>query len=151
MIETTLVLEGSDRFRAMLKSMGRSALPAIAEALHLEAEAVMEDAKTNYVPTVSTNLKGSGFVKPTMITPTGVIVQLGFGNASLKYAKRTHENPRAGKTRGVSPQGRRYRKWSRVGSWKFLTKPLKRRERGLEKRVWRTILTHWGPLLGGGR
>ena len=151
MIETTLVLEGSDRFRAMLKAMGRSALPAIAEALHLEGEAVIADAKDNYVPTVSTNLKGSGFVKHPMITPTGVVVQLGFGNAAIKYAKRTHENPRAGKTGGVSPHGRRYKRWSRVGSWKFLTKPLKRRERGLENRVWRTILKYWGPLLGGGR
>lgn len=55
------------------------------------------------------------------------------------YAARVHENPRAGKTGGVSPSGRKYLPpllpsgrrstrivWSRVGQWKFLETPFKR-------------------------
>lgn len=149
MIGTVLTLKGSDTFREKLRGMGRSAIPALAEALTLEFEAVIEDAKDNYVPTVSTNLKGSGHVMPPMLTPNTVIVVGGFGNAAVKYAKRTHDNPRAGKTGGISPQGRRYKKWSRVGEYKFLSKPLRRRAKGLERRVWKTIERWWMPILAG--
>jgi len=41
---------------------------------------------------------------------------------SAYYAPWVHENPRAGKTGGVSPSGRKYREgtYSVVGQWKFL-------------------------------
>jgi hypothetical protein len=143
----TVTIKGSDEFRARLKGMGQAALPALAEALTLEFEAVIEDAKENYVPTVSTNLKGSGHVNAPVLTPGSVMVKGGFGNAAYKYAKKVHDNPRAGKTGGFSPRGRRYKEWSRVGSWKYLTKPLHRRARGLERRVWNTIERFWRPIL----
>jgi hypothetical protein len=44
---------------------------------------------------------------------------------TVVYATRVHENPRSGRTAGVSPSGRRYKKWSKVGKWKFLEDPLK--------------------------
>lgn len=63
-------------------------------------------------------------------------VGIGF---SAVYAAAVHENPRAGKTGGVSPSGKKYtagltetgRKskravFSEVGKWKFLEDPLKR-------------------------
>ena len=36
------------------------------------------------------------------------------------YAVFVHENPRAGKTAGTSPQGKPYKRASEVGEWKFL-------------------------------
>jgi len=58
---------------------------------------------------------------------------------SAVYALRVHENPRAGKTGGVSPSGKRYtsgktesgnkstrRRWAQTGKWKFLEDPVKR-------------------------
>jgi len=58
---------------------------------------------------------------------------------SALYAANVHENPRAGKTGGESPSGKKYtagrtesgRKsrrivWARKGKWKFLEDPLKR-------------------------
>lgn len=52
---------------------------------------------------------------------------------SAAYALKTHENPRSGKTGGVSPSGYQYKKgtWSKVGFWKFLENPLKRTNRFL--------------------
>ena len=63
---------------------------------------------------------------------------VGIGFSAL-YAARVHENPRAGKTGGISPSGQKYtagrtgsgRKsmraiFSEVGKWKFLEDPLKR-------------------------
>jgi hypothetical protein len=51
------------------------------------------------------------------------LVVVGF---SAVYALNVHENPRAGKTGGVSPRGKLYRTWARVGQWKFLETPMKR-------------------------
>jgi len=58
---------------------------------------------------------------------------------SALYAAIVHENPRSGKTGGVSPTGKKYTAgltesgkkskraiWSEVGKWKFLEDPLKR-------------------------
>lgn len=57
-------------------------------------------------------------------TQTSVI--LGYGGASAPYALSVHENPRSGKTGGVSPSGRKYKRWARVGEWKFLETPVKK-------------------------
>lgn len=52
---------------------------------------------------------------------------------TASYAGYVHENPRAGKTKGISPRGVRYKPekgstrqmYSTVGNWKFLEKPLR--------------------------
>jgi hypothetical protein len=53
-----------------------------------------------------------------------------------------HENPRAGKTGGVSPQGKPYAKtkggkglWAKTGKWKYLEDPFNRRLKGFEARI----------------
>jgi hypothetical protein len=55
-------------------------------------------------------------------------VAVGF---SAIYALRTHENPRAGKTEGLSPKGAKYKSFSEVGKWKFLEDPLKRNTKNI--------------------
>lgn len=52
-------------------------------------------------------------------------VHFGF---SIKYAMYVHENPRAGKTGGVSPKGRKYPEgtYSTTGNWKFLEYAIRR-------------------------
>jgi hypothetical protein len=47
----------------------------------------------------------------------GLTVTIGYGTP---YAYRTHENPRSGRTGGVSPTGQRYKHWAAVGQSKFL-------------------------------
>jgi hypothetical protein len=60
------------------------------------------------------------------------LVVVGF---SAAYALYVHENPRAGKTGGVSPRGKLYRTWARVGQWKFLETPMKRMVPQLRQRL----------------
>jgi hypothetical protein len=63
------------------------------------------------------------------------VAAVGFSSA---HARRTHENPRAGKTGGVSPRGKKYtpgllpsgrrstrKVYATSGQWKFLETPLK--------------------------
>jgi hypothetical protein len=51
----------------------------------------------------------------------GLTVTLGY---NTPYARRTHENPRAGHTGGVSPRGQRYKHFAAVGEYKFLEKAM---------------------------
>jgi hypothetical protein len=42
---------------------------------------------------------------------------------TARYAFDVHENPRSGRTGGVSPTGQAYRYWAREGSFKYLEQP----------------------------
>ncbi len=55
-------------------------------------------------------------------TMKGYGVYVGYTAA---YAVFVHENPRAGKTEGLSPSGNRYKTWAGAGKWKFLEDPVK--------------------------
>lgn len=106
-----------------------------ASGLKKAALFVLAEAK-KLTPVVTGNLRGSGYTESGG-TPERPTEAIGF---SAVYALSVHENPRSGKTGGVSPSGREYtagtlpsgrkstRKiWSTVGQWKFLETPLKER------------------------
>ena len=59
---------------------------------------------------------------------------------TARYALVVHENPRAGRTGGVSPRGQRYRSFARVGKWKYLEHPMMRAEPGFATRMARFIM-----------
>lgn len=65
----------------------------VADALYMVAEEIMTDAKTNYVPVVTGNLRRSGFVDHPIINGQNVSVILGFGGAAIQYAVAVHEYP----------------------------------------------------------
>ena len=52
-------------------------------------------------------------------------ITMGYGGPAAPYAIAVHENPRAGKTGGLSPSGKPYEHWARTGGWKYLETPLK--------------------------
>ena len=60
-----------------------------------------------------------------------VVGKVGFGGPAAPYALAVHENPRAGKTGGVSPRGKPYRSWAEVGQWKYLETAFKELARTL--------------------
>lgn len=95
---------------------------AIAQALYQQANEIIADSVTNYVPKDTGFLADSQKVEPPQMTDREVSVSFGFG---AEYAVYVHENPGAGKTQGVSPQGKKYASWSRTGEWKFLETPMK--------------------------
>lgn len=104
-----------------------------------EMEGMMRESRP-LVPVVTGTLRSSGTVEPPVETNDEVSVAAGYGGAAKRYALKVHENPRAGKTGGVSPSGKKYYPrpglpvpYSTVGQWKFLEQPfLARRARMLE-------------------
>lgn len=123
-LETSLDALDSDEF-----------LDVIARELHRSGEDVMGDSKENYVPVMDGALRNSGHVSEPERIPDGVRVEIGFGGPAASYALAVHENPRAGKTGGVSPSGQKYRKWAKVGQWKYLETPLKKATPQIEKNL----------------
>jgi hypothetical protein len=97
----------------------------LVQATMLTAEKIMADSK-DLVPVDTGTLRSSGVVLPAAITGTTVSVTLGYGGAAAPYARMVHENPRAGKTGGLSPSGMPYKTWAKVGQWKFLEIPFVR-------------------------
>ena len=117
------------------KKYGAIAADTTASTLYTEAEAIIADAKENYVPVVTGALRGSGFVEPPKISGGKMTVTLGFGGPAAKYALIVHENPRAGKTKGKSPSGAKYKKYSKVGQWKYLETPFNKRVKGVGPKI----------------
>ena len=69
----------------------------------------------------------------------GFTVDIGY---SAPHAKRTHENPRAGKTRGISPSGRHYHKWATKGQWKWLETAVIEKEPDVTKTIVKTVTSY---------
>ena len=113
-------------FQAELDRYAAVTLPAtIDRGLTKWGEVTMGQIKGDpAVPVMDGQLRASGVVLPVERSGDLHTLTMGFGGPAAPYAIRTHENPRAGKTGGVSPSGRRYKKWAQVGAWKFLEGPM---------------------------
>jgi hypothetical protein len=133
------------QFEVALEGFGRKALRPMARALNEEAEEIMGRSKEEFVPVDFGTLRSSGHVSPPEIGSDGVEVKMGFGGPAAPYAAMVHENPRAGKTGGRSPQGRKYQHWAKVGGFKYLEIPLNEARAGFSKRVG----TRFWELLAG--
>ena len=103
-----------------------------------KAGMLVEKASMKRCPVVTGNLKNSHYSE-AFNTLKGPGCEIGF---TAVYSPFVHENPRAGKTGGVSPKGIAYKApinpsekrstqavFSVVGGWKFLEIPLKRNAR----------------------
>lgn len=116
-------------------------------ALYMHAEDVMAESQERLVPVRDGGLKSSGYVKPPALGGKSLVeVKLGY---SAPYARRTHENPRAGKTGGTSPSGRKYKKWAKVGQWKFLEQPLRDSESRFIAVVAAVVRQAWARRMAG--
>ena len=113
---------GADALKAKLAELEGKVTQTVGAALYEVGNRVMTDSKENYVPVATGTLRRSGFVGLPEVAGPKVSVSVGY---NTPYALRTHENPRAGKTGGRSPQGQPYKRYARRGEWKFLETPLK--------------------------
>lgn len=95
----------------------------------------MADSKENYTPVLDGYLRNSGTVLKPDLSGGSVSVTLGYGGLAKDYALTIHENERAGKTGGVSPTGTAYKRWAKVGEWKYLETPMKKAVGGMARRV----------------
>jgi hypothetical protein len=138
----TVSVTGAEDVRQRVLAMAKAAPGRVADALVAEAEMTMADSKL-LVPVVTGTLRASGHVQKPVIAQREVSVTMGYGGAASAYALVTHENPRAGATGGVSPSGQRYKRYSRVGQWKYLEQPFLARVSGLTERLWERIVKNW--------
>lgn len=119
-----LVVRGSDQVIRNLQALGDQMPAALGRALYRFAEVdVAGPAKQDYAPVVTGALRSSIRTEPPEIGRRSAKVVVAAGGAAAAYARIVHENPRAGRTGGTSPSGRRYKRWSRVGEWKYLETP----------------------------
>lgn len=137
---------GTDKMRQQLADLQAGAPIALAAAGYEEMETLIADIKEHHVPVDQGPLRGSGFVQLPVPLPgpqPGYRINAGFGGAAAPYAWSVHENPRAGQTGGVSPSGRRYKTWAKVGHWKFFEGPFQEFTKGLNQRIGKRIATIW--------
>lgn len=118
--------------KALIQKLNRLSkqelLQVASSTMYQEGEKIMAISKEKYVPVATGNLKSSGQVSlPKTSGGTRVEVEMGYGNSSTEYAIYVHENPRAGKTKGKSPSGAKYKRYSKVGKWKYLEIPFRKR------------------------
>jgi hypothetical protein len=74
------------------RRLGAEATQEWTQAVVAEAEAIIADAKENYVPVASGALRASGQVQQPSSMGARVEVVMGFGGASVPYALYIHEN-----------------------------------------------------------
>ncbi|MCK5640807.1 MAG: hypothetical protein KAJ19_08420 [Gammaproteobacteria bacterium] len=137
-----------------IESIKKSAIKTekqLKRAVRTAAEKLMTDIKTHYVPVDQGILRSSGFVLGPIKKGTVFVLTMGFGgpagkgnlgetnNEDVGYAVIIHENPRAGKTGGLSPSNKKYKTWSKVGGWKYLERPLKKWRPKITKAIVRAV------------
>lgn len=129
-----ITITGMDQVLRNLAAYGQNAKDAAGQALYEEANAVKNTSVAQYVPVDTGELRAKHAFVDESAKIDGDSVSITFGYTG-PYAARVHENPRAGKTGGVSPSGHRYKHWAQVGQFKFLEKPLLEAEPGMLQRL----------------
>lgn len=115
-----------------LEEYGDNAPKICGMALKDVGEQIMRES-LRICPVDTGALKSTGVVTNPERHGAKVYVILGYGGVAANgnkvgYAFYVHENPRAGKTGGVSPQGRKYKHWADSGQWKYLEGPIAEHE-----------------------
>ena len=125
-------IQGDAEFEKLLRELKQEAFPVMVQSGFQSFERIMTIAKDEYVPVDKGPLKSSGHVATPNVSGQTAEITMGFGGPSAPYALAVHENPRAGKTGGISPKGKAYESWARAGEWKYLETPLKAGLPGIE-------------------
>jgi len=123
-MKITVEVKGTKKLQRAMEKMGKRVLTELGKALYAEAELIMMESKKQ-CPVDTGTLRGTGYVKQPEYSGNRVTVQMGYGGPAAPYAIAVHENPRAGKTGGVSPRGQHYKTWAKTGKWKYLEDPVK--------------------------
>ncbi len=133
-MDMKLEFTGTLELAKTLQGLGQAAPQAVGEALFDEGNELLNDSK-EYVPVDFGTLRNSGHVEPPKQVGHDIQVMVGYGGAAAAYALAVHENPRSGKTGGVSPSGKKYQHWATTGQWKYLETPFKIRVAGYSSRM----------------
>lgn len=121
----SVTLKGGKELEQKLARIGPEGLKTAAVSLKDSGDNIMSISQDQFCPVMTGTLKSTGYVNEPEIHGSSVEVTLGYGGPAAKYALKVHENPRSGATGGVSPSGAKYKRWAKVGQWKYLETPLK--------------------------
>lgn len=117
-----LVVTGTRQLEALLGRAGAAAPTMLAAAMFAEAEYIM-GRSVPLVPVDTGVLRGSHVVMPPVVSGARIEVTFGYGGAASAYALSVHENPRSGRTGGITPSGSKRKHYARSGRWKYLEGP----------------------------
>ena len=148
-VKASITIIGMDEVLRNLSAYGPAVKQAAAAALYEEARAIENESVARYVPVDTGQLRRDMAFVDEQAQMDGDHVSITFGYHG-PYAASVHENPRAGRTGGVSPSGKRYRHWATVGVWKFLETPLLEAENGMLSRLAGRIRDILGGRLAAG-
>lgn len=130
-------LKGQKKMAQKLKAIADKAPDKAAGALRMEAEMIMTDSKRNFVPVDLGTLRSSGKVDEPKRRGKTIEIEMSFGGAASPYAEAVHEHPSTaspptwkGAVVTFSPAGR---------GPKYLEKPMRQAEKGMDKRLARTL------------
>lgn len=124
-MKASVEISGATEWRAKLSRMAPAVFGALVASAHEGFEAVMATSKEEYVPVDQGTLRSTGHVEAPVVSGMSATITMGYGGPAAPYAIAVHENPRAGKTGGLSPSGKPYEHWASSGGWKYLETPLK--------------------------
>jgi hypothetical protein len=142
----SVTLTGTEAVAAQIREQVQHVPKYVAAAMYQEALGIARSAQ-KLAPRDFGNLANSAHVELPKIDGEQIEVLLGFGGTAgagnvegtnkddVGYALYVHENPRAGKTGGVSPSGAKYKHWARVGQWKYLEHPFLAAAKGMAERI----------------
>lgn len=124
-------ITGIDKAMKNLAVLGPAAAQGGAIMLKNFADTrIVTPAKEEYAPVVSGNLRSTIRSHAPVVHRSRFSVLVSAGGPSAKYALKVHENPRSGRTGGISPSGKKYYPrpgypvpYSQVGQWKYLETP----------------------------
>ena len=119
----SVTVHGIKELERDFRKLGFEAGPAIEKGVTEVGQRIIGDAM-ELVPVDTGNLRATG-TSTVERTKRAVSVVVGFGGPAARYALAVHENPRSGKTGGLSPSGKKYRSWATVGQWQYLAQPFK--------------------------
>lgn len=152
-------LQGNEKLKGALGTLGDRAAESLASALYVEAELVMTDSK-RLVDVDQGTLKSSAFVKPPQINRNAldwsIEVEMGYGGAASGYAIFLHEGtgPNVGQPPFMPPV-EPFKEWARrvlgdeslgfviaravgargLGPRKFLERPLMQKAATMGERI----------------
>ena len=130
----TVTITGMDEVLKNLAAFGQNTRDAAAQALYEEARSIENVSLAQYAPVDQGGLRSEHAFVDESAKIEGGKVSITFGYTG-PYAASVHENPRAGKTGGVSPSGQKYQHWATVGQWKFLETPVLNATSGMLGRI----------------
>lgn len=120
----TLRVDGIDQVLNKLRVLGAQFPEAAGNALfRFVSNEIERPAKDEFVPVMFGSLRASIHTLDAVVRGNTISVTIAAGGAAAPYAMKVHENPRSGRTGGLSPSGKRYKNYARVGQWKYLETP----------------------------